>query len=83
LTSLRFFVFHYRGKTLGISACFNKVKFIFKIAFLLHDVKLGDTQKAKTLLGWEPKLTLEEGLKEVIAFSQAHPLHQGLGGYSV
>ena len=46
-------------------------------------VLLGDTQKAKTLLRWEPKLTLEEGLKEAIAFSQAHPLHQGVLGYAI
>jgi NAD dependent epimerase/dehydratase len=46
-------------------------------------VLLGDTSKAKTLLGWEPKLTLEEGLKQAIAFSQAYPSHQGTAGYAV
>ena len=46
-------------------------------------VLLGDTTKAKTLLGWEPKLTLEEGLRQAIAFSHAHPSHQGTAGYTV
>ena len=46
-------------------------------------VLLGDTTKAKTLLGWAPKLTLEEGLRQAIAFSHAHPSHQGTAGYAV
>ena len=46
-------------------------------------VLLGDTSKAKTLLGWEPMLTLEEGLRQAIAFSKAHPSHQGTAGYAV
>ena len=32
-----------------------------------------DTKKARELLGWSPKYTLEEGLKETIAWVKNHP----------
>jgi nucleoside-diphosphate-sugar epimerase len=64
-------------------SCLYKVTPLKQIALLLHSLytsQFKNNCKAKTLLGWEPKLTLEEGLRQAIAFSQAHPSHQGTAG---
>ncbi|XVJ51852.1 MAG: SDR family NAD(P)-dependent oxidoreductase [Vampirovibrio sp.] len=44
---------------------------------------LAHTGKAKRLLGWEPKLTLEEGLATAVVFTKAHPQHVSVSSYAV
>ena len=34
---------------------------------------ISDNRKAKAVLGWEPKVSLRQGLERTIAFVRAHP----------
>ena len=44
---------------------------------------LSDNSKAKTLLGWAPTVSIEEGLKETIEFFRAHPVEMSPFSYGV
>ncbi|HYF20661.1 MAG TPA: hypothetical protein VEA40_22535, partial [Ramlibacter sp.] len=38
----------------------------------VHSVKYLDIRKAKERLGWEPRMSLDQGLRETIAWYRAH-----------
>jgi dTDP-glucose 4,6-dehydratase len=44
---------------------------------------LADNSKAKTILGWQPAVTLEEGLKRTVAWLQSNMAHYRPGVYEV
>ena len=44
---------------------------------------IADGRKAKRLLGWEPRVTLEEGLARTIDWIRANPAFFKVGDYHV
>jgi len=59
------------GKSYSVGELANKIvdgkkEIIFRDSMLINNESYADINKAKEILGWEPKISLDEGLKKIL-----------------